>query len=55
MMGTKGKLNGAEVDAFTGWKRYYAFLQKPGVRKWIKRHFWKKQRAKQRSENRQED
>lgn len=55
MMGTKGKLNATEVDAFTGWRRVYGYLKKPGVRKWIKRHFWKKQRAEQRSKGRQED
>lgn len=55
MMGTRGKLNGTEVDAFTGWKKYYSYLTRPGVRKWIKRHFWRKQRAAERSKDRQED
>ena len=55
MMGTRGKLNGTEVDAFTGWKKYYCYLTRPGVRKWIKRHFWRKQRAAERSKGRQED
>lgn len=55
MMGTRGKLNGTEVDAFSGWRKYYCYLQRSGVRKWIKRHFWRRQRAAERSKVRQED
>ena len=55
MMGTRGKLDGAESDAFTGWRKYLKGFQRPGIRKWIKRHFWRKQRAAERSKVRQED
>lgn len=55
MMGSKGKLSGTEVDAFSAWRKYIAFYKRPGIRKWIKRHFWKKQRAKNRSERLRDD
>lgn len=38
-MGHKAKLNATEFDAFTGWKHYYKYLERPGVTKNIKRLF----------------
>lgn len=40
MMGHREKMKGgSEVDAFTGWRRYYKYLTRAGVRRWIKQHF----------------
>lgn len=33
---------GFELDAFTGWRRMYNW--KPGILKWLKRHYWKRVR-----------
>jgi len=42
-MGHREKMKGGpEYDAFTGWKKVLNW--RPGVRAWIKRKFWKRQR-----------
>jgi len=41
MMGHREQMvGGAEFDAFTRWRRFLHW--KPGMRRWIKRHFWKR-------------
>lgn len=39
-----------EQDAFTGWRRYYAYLQHAGVRKAIKRRSHRRDRRAARQE-----
>ncbi|WP_193314958.1 hypothetical protein [Georgenia thermotolerans] len=36
--------DGDEWDAFSGWRKVYAYIQRPGVRKSIKRKSHKKDR-----------
>lgn len=46
-MGHREKMKGGvEYDAFTSWKKVLKW--NPGVRAWIKRKFWKRQRAETR-------
>lgn len=46
-MGTRAKLSGVEVDAFSWWRRFMKF--RPRERKTIKAKFWRRQRVAERS------
>lgn len=44
MMGHKAKLNGAELDVMTRWRRWMCYTSRAGVCKGVKRQFNKRQR-----------
>lgn len=43
-MRSEHKTTGSEWDAFTGWRKVLCYMQRPGVRKSIKRDSHKKDR-----------
>lgn len=43
-MGKRAIANAAEQDAFTDWRHVVRYVQRPGVRKWIKRQSSKRER-----------
>lgn len=45
--GRRGKLNGAEWDVFTRWRKLLCYTQRPGVTKNIKSQFNRKARARE--------
>lgn len=55
MMGRRQKLkSGDEWDAIGGWKKYYAYLQKAGVRKAIKQLMNRRERRQNKQQIRRE-
>lgn len=44
-MGKRSLRDGDEQNAFTGWRKFYCYLQRAGVRKAIKRQANKRERS----------
>lgn len=48
-------VHGIETDAYGPWRHYLCYMQRPGMRKWVKRMTHKRERREGRQEARQRD